>query len=78
MEIPFFRGIGQQRGGGFGALAQVIGRAANPFLRKLVVPAAKRLGAPLFEFVVPQIAEVVNGGKTAAISVGRQTEKTVG
>ena len=26
VEIPFYRGIGRQRGRGFGALAQVIGR----------------------------------------------------
>ena len=52
-EIPFFRGVGQQREWGFGALAQVIGRPAIPFLRKYVVPAAKRVGAELLEFVAP-------------------------
>ena len=35
VEIPFYRGIDRQRGRGFGALAQVIGRTAIPFLRKL-------------------------------------------
>ena len=45
VEIPFYRGVGRQRGGGFGALAQVIGRTAIPFLRKVIVPAAKRVGA---------------------------------
>ena len=45
VEIPFYRGIGRKRGRGFGALAQVIGRTANPFLRKYIVPAAKRVGA---------------------------------
>ena len=76
VEIPFNRGVGRQRGRGFGGLAQVFGRAVIPFLRKYIVPAAKRVGADLMEFVVPEIAEVVGGRKnikTAAKSVGRQT-----
>ena len=76
VEIPYYRAVGRQRGRGFGALAQVIGRTAIPFLRKYVVPAAKRVGANLLEFAVPEIAEVVSGRKnfkTAAKSVGKQT-----
>ena len=76
VEIPYYRGVGRQRGRGFGALAQVIGRTAIPFLRKYIVPAAKRLGADLLQFAVPEIADVVSGRKnfkTAAKSVGRQT-----
>ena len=75
-EIPFCRGVGPQRGRGVGALAQVIGRTAIPFLRKYIVPAAKHVGADLLEFAVPEIAEVVSGRKdfkTAAKIVGRQT-----
>ena len=76
VEIPFYRGVGRQRGSGFGALAQVIGRTALPFLRKNIVPATKRVRADLLEFAVPEIAENVIGRKnfqTAAKSVGRQT-----
>ena len=76
VEIPYYRAVGGQRGKGFGALAQVFGRTAIPFLRKYVVPAAKRVGADLLEFAVPEFAEVVSGRnnfKTAAKSVGRQT-----
>ena len=76
VEIPYYRAVGRQRGRGFGALAQVIGRTAIPFLRKYVVPAAKRVGADLLEFAVPEIAEVVSGRKnfkTAAKNVGGQT-----
>ena len=76
VEIPYYRAAGRQRGRGFGALAQVIGRTAFPFLRKYVVPAAKRVGADLLEFAVPEIAEVVSGRKNfkaAAKSVGKQT-----
>ena len=76
VEIPYYRGVGRQRGRGFGALAQVIGRTEIPFLRKYVVPAAKCIGADMLEFAVPEIAEVVSGRKnfkTAAKSVGKQT-----
>ena len=76
VEIPYYRSVGRQRGRGFRALAQVIGRTEIPFLRKYIVPAAKRVGADLLEFAVPEIAEVVSGRKnikTAAKSVGIQT-----
>ena len=78
VEIPYYRGVGRQRGRGFGALAQVIGRTAIPFLRKYIVPAAKRVGADLLEFAVPEIAEVVSGRKNikaAAKSVGRRRKQ---
>ena len=76
LVLPHYKGIGRQRGRGFGAPAQVIGRTAIPFLRKYIVPAAKRVGADLLEFAVPEVADVVSGKKsfkTAARSVGRQT-----
>ena len=78
VEIPYYRSVGRQRGRGFGALAKVIGKTAIPFLRKYIVPAAKRVGGDLLEFAVPEIAEVVSAGKnfkTAAKSVGKQTLK---
>ena len=76
LELPYYKGIGRQRGRGFGALAQVFGRTAIPFLRKNNVPAAKRVGAVLLEFAVPEVADVISvkkSFKTAAKSVGRQT-----
>ena len=76
LELPYYKGIGRQRGRGFGALAQVIGRTAILFLKKYFVSAAKRVGADLLEFAVPEVADVVSGKKnfkTAAKSVGRQT-----
>ena len=78
VEIPYYRAVGRQRGRGFGARAQVIGRTAIPFLCKYVVPAAKRVGADLLEFAVPESAEVVSGRKnfkTAAKSVGKKPLK---
>ena len=78
LEIPYYRGVGRQRGRGFGALAQVIGRTAIPFLRKNVVPAAKRIAADMLEFAAPEIGEVFSGRKSfksAAKSVGKKTLK---
>ena len=82
VEIPYYRGVGRQRGRGFGALAQVIGRTAIPFLRKYIVPAAKRVVADLLEFAVPEIAEVVSGRKKFQDSCKEcgktDPEKTIG
>ena len=76
LALPYYKGIGRQRRRGSGALAQVIGRTASLFLRKNIVPAAKRVGADLLEFAVAVVADVVSGKKnlkTAAESVRRQT-----
>ena len=76
VEIPSYRAVGRQTGRGFGALAQVIGRNAIPFLRKYVVRVAKRIGADMLEFAVPEIGEVIIGSKsfkTAAKSVREQS-----
>ena len=64
LELPYYKDIGRQKGRGFGDLAQVIGRTAIPFLRKFIVPAAKRVAVDLLNFAVPEIAHVVSGKKT--------------
>ena len=66
----------RQRGRGFGALAQIIGRTAVPFVKKFIIPAARRVGADLLEYAVPEMAEVISGKKnikSVAASVGKQT-----
>ena len=78
LEIPYYRAVERQGGRGFGALAQVIGRTAFPFLRKYVVPVAKRIGADILEFAAPEIGDVISGRKTfktAAKSARKQTLK---
>ena len=78
VEFPYYRTVGIQRGRGFGALAQVIGRTAIPYLREYVVPVAKRIGADMLEFVAPEIGEVISSRKsfkTAAKIVGKKTLK---
>ena len=61
--IPFYRGNGRQRGRGFGALAEVIGRTAIRIFRKYIVAAAEGMGAGFLEFAVPQIADIIDGRK---------------
>ena len=76
VEIRYFRAVGRQRGRGFGALAEVFGRKAIPFLRKYVVPAAKRIGVETLDFAAPEIGQVTSGRKsfkTAAKCVGKQS-----
>ena len=54
---------------------RVFGWTAIPFLRKYMVPAAKRLGADLLEFAAPKTKEGFTGIKkikTAAKNVGHQ------
>ena len=75
-DLPYFRGYSRQRGRGFGSLAQTIGRTAIPFLRRYVVPAAKRVGADLIELAAPEIGNVLAGRKkfkSAATDVGKNT-----
>ena len=61
LELPYCNGIGRQRERGIGALAQVIGKTSITFLRKNIIPAAKRVGADLLEIAVPEAADVVCG-----------------
>ena len=75
-NFSIFRGHARQRGRGFGALAQTLRRTAIPFIKKYIVPAAKRIGADLFEIAAPEIGEVVSGRKklkTFAKDVGTKT-----
>ena len=63
VEVPFYRGIGRQRGCGFGAPAQVTGRTAVPLLLEYIVPVAKHVGADLLEIAAPETADAVSGRK---------------
>ena len=71
----FFRGFGRQRRREFSAVVQAIERTTSPFLREYVLPAVKRVGVDLLEFVVLEVAEIVRSRKqfkTAAKSVEKQ------
>ena len=78
VEVPNYKRVAKQQGRGFGALAEVIGRFGIPFLKKYVVPAARRIGSDMLGFAVPAIADVVSGKqnfKAAAENAGRQILK---
>ena len=73
-DLPYFRGYSRQRGRGFGALAQTIGRTAI-FLRRYVVTATKRVAPDLIELAAPDIRNVLSGRKkfkSAATNVGKK------
>ena len=57
-SLPHFSGHYRQRGGGFGALAAGIGRAAIPFARRVILPAAKKLGKELLMSAAPELIDV--------------------
>ena len=61
-DLPYFRGHSRQRGRGFGALAQTLGRTAIPFI-SIPVPAAKRIGADILGYAAPEIGDVLTAKK---------------
>ena len=81
-DLPCFRGYDRQRGMVYGALAQTIGRTAIPFLRRYVVPSAKRVGAELIEMGAPEIGNVLTGKKkiksVAAVDGKKTLRKQLG
>ena len=74
--FPIFCGHARRRERGFDALAQTLGRTAIPFIKKYIVPGAKRIGADLIEIAAPEIGEVVSGRRkleTISKDVGTKT-----
>ena len=66
-----------------GLLRKLLGELHFPFCVNMWSqrPAAKRIGADMWEFAAPETGEVVSNRKTfktAAKSVGKKTEKTIG
>ena len=75
-DLPYFGVSSRQRRRGFGALAQIIGRTAIPFLRRYVVPAAKRVGVDLLDIAAPEIGNILTGKKkfkSVTADVGKKT-----
>ena len=56
--FSYFTGHYRQRGSGFGALAAGIGRVAKPFARRIILPAAKKLGREFLMSAAPELIEV--------------------
>ena len=75
-SMPHFSGHYRQRGSGFGALAAGIGRVALPLARRIIWPAAKRIGRELLVQGVPELVEVATKRKSAKQALKSAVAKT--
>ena len=71
-----FSGHYHQRGSGFGALAAAIGRVALPLARRIIWPAAKRIGRELLVQSAPELVEVATKRKSAKQALKSTVAKT--
>ena len=77
-SMPFFSGHYRQRGSGLGALAAGIGRVALPLARRIIWPAAKRIGRELLVQGAPELVEVATKRKSAKQALKSTVAKTAG
>ena len=75
-SMPHFSGHYRQRGSGFGALARGIGRVALPLARKIIWPAAKRIGRELLVQGALESVEVAMKRKSAKKALKSTVAKT--
>ena len=71
-----FSGHYRQRGSGFGALAAGIGRFALPLARKIIWPAAKRIGRELISQGAPELVDLVTKKQSAKQALRNTVRKT--
>ena len=74
-SLPHFSGHYRQRGSGFGALAAGIGRVAIPFARRVILPAAKKLGRELLMRAAPELIDVAMKKKSPKKSIEKHCHK---
>ena len=75
-SMPYFSGQYRQRGSGFGALAAGIGRVAFPIARKIIWPAAKKIGRELIAQAAPEFLDVVTKKQSAKQALRNTVTKT--
>ena len=75
-SFPHFSGHYRQRGSGFGALAAGIGRVAIPFARRVILPAAKKLGRKLLMSAAPELIDVAMKKKSPKQALKNTVTKT--
>ena len=75
-SLPHFSGHYRQRGCGFGALAAGIGRVAIPFARRVILPAAKKLGRELLMSAMPELIDVAMKKKSPKHALKNTVTKT--
>ena len=76
-NMPHFSGHYRQRGSGFGALADGLGRFALPLARKFFLPAAKKIGSELLVKGAPELIDVVTIKKSPKQALKNTVKKTV-
>ena len=75
-SMPYFSGHYRQRGSGFGALAAGIGRVAFPIARKIIWPAAKKIGRELIAQAAPELLDIVTKKQSAKQALRNTVSKT--
>ena len=75
-SMPHFSGHYRQRGSGFGALAAGIGRVALPLARRVIWPAAKKIGKELLVQGAPELLEFATKKKSAKQALKSTVKKT--
>ena len=75
-SMPHFSGHYRQRGSGFGALAAGIGRVVLPLARRIIWPAAKRIGRELLVQGAPELFEVATKRRSAKQALKSTVAKT--
>ena len=75
-SMPPFSGHYRQKGSGFRALAAGIRRVALPLARKIIWPAAKRIGREFLVQGAPELVEVAMKRKSAKQALKNAVAKT--
>ena len=73
--MPHFSGHYRPRGSGFGALTMGIGRVALPLARKIIVPAAKRIGKELLVQAASELIDIATRKKTPKQALKKHSKK---
>ena len=74
--MPHFSGHYRQRGSGFGALVAGIERVALPLARRVIWPAAKKIGRELLVQGSPELLEFATKKKSAKQALKSTVKKT--
>ena len=75
-SLPHFSGLYRERGSGFGALAAGIGRVVIPFARRVILPAAKKLGRELLMSAAPELIDVAMKNESPKQALKNTVTKT--
>ena len=76
-NLTYFKGVRRQRGRGFGALARTVARTTLPFLKKYVLPAAKKIGRDVIKSAIPEIGGVLSGQTSIKKAVKKTAKSTI-